>query len=166
MRTVIAPSAMAFLHAVLEPERVALARTDGANVVAAVGVGHRWLAVVVPQRTHDTGEPDVAALESDEHLVVDLRQKEGPVAFSDHRRREPGQVRLFWPAVPGKADPDTSQTIRIAVVSHDCDCHTGDRVIARRICAHSAPMLHQLFAPQRLERIDSRRTACRHPAGE
>src|SRR5262245_13163502 len=130
----------ATLRAVFEPERVALARADGADVVAPIGVGDWWFVVVIPQRTEDIGEPKVSALERDEHLVVDLRQKIGAVTLSRHGRREPGPVRLFRPAVPRKTDSDASQTIRVAVVSNNCGGYAVDRV-----GAHSAPMLHQLF---------------------
>lgn len=58
--------------AVVERQRMALARLDLTDVVVAIRIGLRCLVFLVPKRSNDVGEAEITAVERDEHFVLEF----------------------------------------------------------------------------------------------
>ncbi len=69
---------------VVEPHNVAAARLESAVIVLAVRVGFRGIVLAIPERTQDVRMIDLAMLEGDQHLIVDLGKKVRAPALSRH----------------------------------------------------------------------------------
>src|SRR5205823_14814560 len=84
------------------------------------------------------GAPDVAELEGDQHLVVDLGDPDGATVRPGAQLSEPRPVRLVVVIQPGEFQLDPGAVVRVIVVGDQCDDDavdgraTGRRVAVRR----------------------------------
>src|SRR5437773_8506115 len=97
------------LAAVVERQLVPLARLDLTDVVLAIGIRLRRPVVAVPERSDDVGESEVAALERDEHFVLDFGNEVDAAVLAGHGSRDARPVALIRLAVPGIGNLDAAE---------------------------------------------------------
>src|SRR5262245_45602196 len=91
-------------------------RADDALRDGVGGDQRRRLIHAIPQTTYDVGLIDITMVEGDQHLIIDLGDKVGPIAPTGHKGGYAYPGIDLWQE--GEVDLDPSLAIDIQVINN------------------------------------------------